>query len=32
VRALQTLGKYLSPDGPPPYPDWWPEIQPARSA
>jgi hypothetical protein len=26
VKALQTLGKYMFPDGPPPYPDWWPEI------
>jgi putative (di)nucleoside polyphosphate hydrolase len=29
VRALQTLGKYMFPDGLPPYPDWWPEVQTA---
>jgi len=26
VRALQALGKYMFPDGPPPYPEWWQEI------
>jgi putative (di)nucleoside polyphosphate hydrolase len=29
VRALHDLGKYIFPDGLPPYPDWWPEIQAA---
>jgi len=29
ARALQTLGKHLFPDGPPPYPEWWPEIRAA---
>jgi putative (di)nucleoside polyphosphate hydrolase len=29
VRALQTLGKHLFPDGLPPYPEWWPEIEAA---
>jgi len=27
VRALHDLGKVLFPEGLPPYPDWWPEIQ-----
>ena len=27
VRALESLGKYLFPDGLPPHPEWWPEIQ-----
>lgn len=26
VRALQALGKHMFPDGPPPYPEWWPEV------
>ena len=29
VRALQTLGLHLFPEGLPPYPDWWPEVQAA---
>ena len=29
VRALQALGKHLFPDGLPPYPEWWPEIEAA---
>jgi hypothetical protein len=29
VRALQSLGKHLFPDGLPPYPEWWPEIEAA---
>jgi putative (di)nucleoside polyphosphate hydrolase len=27
VRALESLGKYMFPDGLPPHPEWWPEIQ-----
>jgi putative (di)nucleoside polyphosphate hydrolase len=27
VRALHELGKILFPDGLPPYPEWWPELQ-----
>jgi putative (di)nucleoside polyphosphate hydrolase len=30
VRALHDLGKVLFPDGLPPYPDWWPEIEAAN--
>ena len=30
VRALESLGKYLFPDGLPPHPEWWPEIQASR--
>jgi putative (di)nucleoside polyphosphate hydrolase len=29
VRALQTLGQHMLPDGLPPYPDWWPGSQAA---
>jgi len=29
VRALHDLGKLIFPEGLPPYPDWWPEIQAA---
>jgi hypothetical protein len=32
VRALHDLGKLIFPDGLPPYPDWWPEIEAASSA
>ena len=31
VRALQGLCKYMFPDGLPPYPEWWPEIQGASN-
>jgi putative (di)nucleoside polyphosphate hydrolase len=31
VRALQTLGTYMFPDGLPPYPEWWPEFQAASN-
>jgi putative (di)nucleoside polyphosphate hydrolase len=31
VRALQTLGKYMFPDGLPPYPEWWQEISASRT-
>jgi putative (di)nucleoside polyphosphate hydrolase len=27
ARALHDLGKLAFPDGPPPYPDWWPELE-----
>jgi putative (di)nucleoside polyphosphate hydrolase len=27
VRALHDLGKLMFPDGLPPYPDWWSEVQ-----
>jgi hypothetical protein len=26
VRALHDLGKYMFPDGLPPYPEWWQEV------
>ena len=26
VRALESLGKFIFPDGLPPHPEWWPEI------
>jgi putative (di)nucleoside polyphosphate hydrolase len=32
VRALHDLGKHLFPDGLPPYPQWWPEVQTADAA
>jgi putative (di)nucleoside polyphosphate hydrolase len=27
VRALQALGKHMFPDGLPPYPEWWQDLQ-----
>ena len=30
VRALHDLGKLMFPDGLPPYPEWWPELEHAR--
>ena len=27
VRALHELGKILFPDGLPPYPEWWSELE-----
>jgi putative (di)nucleoside polyphosphate hydrolase len=29
MRALHDLGKFMFPDGLPPYPAWWPEVQTA---
>jgi putative (di)nucleoside polyphosphate hydrolase len=32
ARALQHLGKYMFPDGLPPYPEWWPEVAVSKQA
>jgi hypothetical protein len=32
MRALHDLGKLIFPDGLPPYPDWWPEVEAPRKA
>ena len=32
VRALHDLGGLMFPDGLPPYPEWWPEIEAANQA
>jgi putative (di)nucleoside polyphosphate hydrolase len=32
VRALHELGRLIYPQGLPPYPAWWPEVQPASAA
>lgn len=32
VRALHDLGKLIFPNGLPPYPDWWPQIDAAAGA
>jgi putative (di)nucleoside polyphosphate hydrolase len=31
VRALESLGKYMFPDGLPPHPEWWPEIAASKT-
>jgi len=31
VRALHDLGNTIFPEGLPPYPEWWPEIEPAKN-
>jgi hypothetical protein len=29
IRALHELGALIYPEGLPPYPEWWPEFDPA---